>query len=320
MDEFHGHPPRKFKIFRKAGDSTSLDFDPPLKSDALFDALREAYPEEATHQQRHRRAVLEFFQSELSYESQGGPSASSGTESGYWSGSNSDSANQQSAGLSTINPIRLPSTNRATTYSRSKLAADSDHNKMQSMRVDFALPQNGKKQSPRAPMDDRRREEYRITKERGACEKHRKQKKRCNCNLPTPKQKQKQVEPIVVSNMTTSTSSSNSPETDVFVSGQSSEHSTQPPDSTQIVSTLSFDMMDDKFDINMIQPDSDTFSAFQVPNEPISRHWGHFSSLMMMLLYTALSTHPVWANIPHLVQSLRIRCRPSTMTLNPIGT
>jgi hypothetical protein len=59
---------RRFQITRKADKSFDLEWNPPEGSVALFDALREAYPEAQTLKELMANASIEFFTNEVNEE------------------------------------------------------------------------------------------------------------------------------------------------------------------------------------------------------------------------------------------------------------
>lgn len=168
MNHFQTGSAPRFSISRKNGDplSIEIEFSPPLKSDALFYALSQTYPEIDTHQLRLQKATIDFHTKE--YEEEKAESA----------------INNALPPLPKTNPA---SPWRASSHSSpSNSIADSPLNsqrngkqpEFQSMIGRFEKTPGSRKAHGKRPMSQKDREEYKVVKNLGACPKHRKQKKR----------------------------------------------------------------------------------------------------------------------------------------------
>lgn len=158
-----------FSISRKIGDPLSIEFDPPLKTDALFDALRQTYPDIKTHQLRLQKATIDFHTKEFDEEE----SRTSG-----------QCYNNLLPRLPKINPaspwraFSQSSPSKSTVENPRNSQRDSMQPEFQSMIGYFEKTPGSRKAHGKRPMSQKDREEYKVVKNIGVCPKHRKQKKK----------------------------------------------------------------------------------------------------------------------------------------------
>jgi hypothetical protein len=168
MNSFQTGPMPGFTISRNLGDPLRVEFNPPLGSDALFYALSQSYPGIKTHQLRIQKAVLEFHLTEFD---QGSrlcdilpPLPTSTLKSPWQATSHVPSLPQDQSG---------PRPDRESQTGNSLL-------QFHSMLGDFTQTPGSRKAHTKRPMSRKDKEEYKIIKNIGACEKHRQKKKKVN--------------------------------------------------------------------------------------------------------------------------------------------
>jgi hypothetical protein len=181
----------KFSISRKP-ETFDLEFNPPLKSDELHDALKDTYPHLKTLQLRQRQAVIDFYKREQYEEDRA---------------SNSISSQNTKHSTPASTPASTPETNSSGNYlpivrpdqaqSPSRLAAQplkrkakpelKSQNDSQQGKLDdinsyihtFSLSKAGKtNHQGKRPKTQQQREAYRFRKQNGTCEKHRRRKRK----------------------------------------------------------------------------------------------------------------------------------------------
>jgi hypothetical protein len=182
MNNFQIAPVPRFTMSRKKGDPLSVEFSPPLGSDALFHALSHKYPEIKTHQLRLQKAAIEFHLSEFEQESR------------LCDGSHQNMLPPlpKSALRSPWRPVpQASSPSRAPVGGQFNLDSGTilDTTQFHSMLGGFEKNPGPHKAHVKKPMSQKDREEYKVVKSVGACEKHRKQKKRVSFTTPCAKQK-----------------------------------------------------------------------------------------------------------------------------------
>jgi hypothetical protein len=164
-----------FMISRSIEDPLKIEFNPPRGTDALFDALRQHYPDLGTHQLRLQKAVIEFHTREIERE----------TSASYVS------QEQPHLGVQSMNI--LPPTISAMEVDMSRGPAvphdfvpsiqyapnrKNDLSHFHSMLGSFKKSDGSRKGHRRRPMDPESRKQYTIVKRYGACAEHRKTKKK----------------------------------------------------------------------------------------------------------------------------------------------
>lgn len=192
----------KFSIWRKS--EVEFDFDPPLKSDDLFYALKEAYPYLKTHQSRMREAVISFCTREQKSQddscSESSRNASGCSRMSFPEDAFSKPSTDNSS-RSSRSPIRrnhqdwrpdeprrtlkrklgslTPETEAASTTLRSSRSTVGSTDRMHSMMDVISFSENGKSQGwAKKPMSDKDRKDYSDTRRLGACKKHRRAKRK----------------------------------------------------------------------------------------------------------------------------------------------
>jgi hypothetical protein len=171
MNNFQTAPVPSFTVSRKKGDPLSVEFIPPLGSDALFYALSYTYPEIKTHQLRLQKATIDFHLSEFEQESR------------LYDGSHENMLPPlpKSALRSPWRPMpQASSPSKASVGGQFNLNSqiEPDTTQFHSMLGRFEKNPGPRKAHAKKPMSQTDREEYKVVKNIGACEKHRKQKKR----------------------------------------------------------------------------------------------------------------------------------------------
>jgi hypothetical protein len=179
----HHSPGKTFRMWRTP--DYAFEFDPPLHSDELFEAMKASYPTLNTHPRRMRQATVDFCLAEqLEDERRASPTSSqasgSGTSASFSASSSSsftmaarsppsfqifaagdENARQTKASLSLVRHIQKSTTPKS---------------KMHSMMNTFVM-ENGKP-TKRTPMTSKQLSEYTNARAEGACFRHRHQKKK----------------------------------------------------------------------------------------------------------------------------------------------
>jgi hypothetical protein len=187
----------EFSIWRKS--EAEFGFDPPLKSDDLFFALKAAYPNLKTHQSRMTEAVISFCTREQKNQDDSCSESSrnaSGSSRMSFPDSTFSKRSMNTSSRSSRSPIGLNHQNwlpdeprrvlkrklgsptpetRAPPATLSPLqSVDGSTDRMHSMMDVISFPKNGKAQGwAKKPMTDKDRKDYSVARKLGACEKHR---------------------------------------------------------------------------------------------------------------------------------------------------
>jgi hypothetical protein len=181
----------KFRIWRKPeSEGYGFNFNPPLKSDELFFALKEAFPTISTHHSRMAEAVIGFCKSEQQEKG-------SGDGSGSGSSPRSKASSQSSP---TMSPASTPPSDTSNDQipdgalqlvpwpkPRGKRAHPTTElsNQMSSMVNIYKMSHKGVgKNKAKKPKSAQDLHDYRITKKTGACPRHRRGKHKVRCPPP----------------------------------------------------------------------------------------------------------------------------------------
>ncbi|KAF2221840.1 hypothetical protein BDZ85DRAFT_264477 [Elsinoe ampelina] len=200
MDFFPETTVPSFYIYRETGSdepfdpTTPLQFFPPKDSDELFFALRNAYPNVATHSDRMRNAVIEFLLTEGQAQqqvssSQTSPnmtmdnsmiydSASTSSYSPYISMASSSSASPDIPALNLAASQPVQRTNSQASVAPSQSSAPLDQ-----MTSVFSLTSHSQpKLRVRRKMTEAEKVEYRKRRSAGACQSCSSRKRKCKHN------------------------------------------------------------------------------------------------------------------------------------------
>lgn len=184
---------KAFRISRApaaAGEATydafaKLVFEPPLESDELFDALREAYPSLKTHTERKKQAVLDFLMEERQAIEQEITAfvQQTGTPAPQTDISYSTRPSPAFSAASSLDLRKLSTSNSASSSSSSNRSAGSSPETMslKDMTSVWTAAGHGKpKIHTRRSMTTKEKEEYRRRRQMKACKECRSRKRKCN--------------------------------------------------------------------------------------------------------------------------------------------
>jgi len=185
--------PQTFRIWRKPNSDNELEYDPPLRSDELHDALKIAYPELKTLKQRIAQANIDFWLRELQEEQHRGSASSSTSSPTQHSTKTStptsspgrtscrdqteerDLERQQSAAVQLYKGKQSQKTTTPDSQKKRPISSASDINSH--IHV-FPLSEAGRSsRHAKKPKTKQQLDAYRTRKQSGACTHHRKRKR-----------------------------------------------------------------------------------------------------------------------------------------------
>ncbi|EKG10257.1 hypothetical protein MPH_12639 [Macrophomina phaseolina MS6] len=161
-----------------------LVFEPPLESDELFDALREAYPSLKTHMERKKQAVLDFLMEERQAIEQEITAfvQQTGTPAPQADASYSARPSPAFSASSSLELRKFSTSNSASSSSSTRSAGSSPETmSLKDMTSVWTAVGHGKpKIHTRRSMTTKEKEEYRRRRQMKACKECRSRKRKCN--------------------------------------------------------------------------------------------------------------------------------------------